>query len=126
MLKDHDPPTAVFSVNDGVAVGCIEELSKHGVEVPKDISIVGFDDGAIAKMVKPQLTTVRQPLYEMGQYAVDRLMFRIEESLSKDRDSKSIGSFDEDGVHSFAKPHMEIFPYEMVIRASTAPPYYSV
>lgn len=66
-----DPrPTAVFAFNDEVAAGLIGYAWEHGVCVPKELSVVGYDDGEPAKTVWPPLTTVRQPLDEMLKAAV--------------------------------------------------------
>lgn len=68
-----DPPTAVFASNDDMAAGVIAAAQRCGMRVPDDVSIVGFDDTAIASAMWPQLTTVRQPIAEMGYQAVDLL-----------------------------------------------------
>lgn len=70
-------PTAIFSSNDEMAVGIIEAAAAKGIAVPGDISLVGFDDNAIAKTCRPRLTTVRQPLEEMGETAAQLLAERI-------------------------------------------------
>ena len=70
-------PTAIFSSNDEMAVGIIEAAEARGIAVPGDISLVGFDDNAVAKTCRPRLTTVRQPLEEMGETAAQLLAERI-------------------------------------------------
>ncbi len=70
-------PDAIFAVNDAVAMGCMEVLAKAGYSIPKDISVTGFDDTLAARMTIPQLTTVAQPLRQMGMRAVDELLERI-------------------------------------------------
>ncbi len=62
-------PEAIIGGNDLVALGAIEALSEMGYRVPDDVSVVGFDDMFYSKYSKPSLTTVRQPIYEMGQEA---------------------------------------------------------
>lgn len=62
-------PEAIIGGNDLVALGAIEALSELGYRVPDDVSVVGFDDMFYSKYSKPSLTTVRQPIYEMGQEA---------------------------------------------------------
>jgi DNA-binding LacI/PurR family transcriptional regulator len=69
-------PDAVFGCNDAIALGCIEVLRARGLRVPEDISVVGFDNTLAARMVR--MTTVRQPLHDMGRRAVQLLMQRIE------------------------------------------------
>ena len=67
------PPTAVFASNDDMAAGVIAAAQRRGKRIPEDVSIVGFDDTAIASAMWPQLTTVRQPIAEMGYQAVNLL-----------------------------------------------------
>ncbi|MER6826224.1 substrate-binding domain-containing protein [Streptosporangium sp. NPDC000563] len=65
-----EAPTAIFTGCDEIALGVLEAARARGVRVPEDLSIVGFDDTQVAKMASPPLTTVRQPLREMGGVAV--------------------------------------------------------
>ncbi|THV36396.1 LacI family DNA-binding transcriptional regulator [Glycomyces buryatensis] len=69
LLRLADPPTAIFACNDGTAVGVYHAAAKLGVRIPEDLSVVGFDDLPKAKWTVPPLTTVRQPLKEMGTAA---------------------------------------------------------
>jgi len=64
------PPTAVFAACDAVAAGVVEAAREHGLRVPEDLSVVGFDDTELARYGAPPLTTVRQPLREMGAVAL--------------------------------------------------------
>ncbi len=66
-------PTAVFALNDNIAIGTIRAARDAGLSVPGDLSVVGFDDLEVAELVTPPLTTVRQPLAEMGRMAVSLL-----------------------------------------------------
>lgn len=68
---------SVFASNDMMAIGVIECLSKYGIRVPEDVAVVGFDDIRMAAWYKPLLTTVRQPVYKMGQYAIKLLVEQI-------------------------------------------------
>jgi DNA-binding LacI/PurR family transcriptional regulator len=70
--------TALFAFNDISALGAIRAIRERGLRVPEDVSVVGFDDIASAAYQNPGLTTVRQPLYEMGQRAADTLVARME------------------------------------------------
>ncbi|WP_245304172.1 LacI family DNA-binding transcriptional regulator [Hoeflea olei] len=70
-------PTAVFCQSDQMAFGFISELSRHGVSVPADVSVVGFDDIAIARRFIPALTTLRQPRERIGMTAARLLMEHV-------------------------------------------------
>jgi LacI family transcriptional regulator len=69
LLEAGAPFTAVFVSNDQMAAGLMQALLKANVRVPEDVSVVGYDDLFYAKYLRPQLTTVRQPLEEMGRAA---------------------------------------------------------
>jgi len=71
-------PTAVVAANDLVAIGVISTLKKHGHRVPADISIVGIDDIPMASLLDPPLTTVSQPIYEMGRQGMENILLRIQ------------------------------------------------
>jgi LacI family transcriptional regulator len=73
LLDLPEPPTAIFAFNDNIAIGAVQSARAHGLHVPDDLSIVGFDDVEHATIVTPALTTVRQPLAEMGRTAVSLL-----------------------------------------------------
>lgn len=77
LLKLRKPPTAVFASNDFTAVGLMAVLQERGLKIPDDISVVGFDDLPIASQLHPALTTVRQPIEEMGRAAVNTLLALI-------------------------------------------------
>ncbi len=74
LLSLPEPPTALFVSNDGMAFGAMEAARELGFRIPDDLSIIGFDDVPQAAHVHPPLTTVRQPLEEMGRSAVSLLM----------------------------------------------------
>ena len=93
-------PTAIFAADDDMAVGAIWAAAEAGVSVPGDISICGFDDTTIATQVWPPLTTVHQPVREMGKRATEELLLRV---LGK------------------GEARMVEVAYEMRMRASTAP-----
>lgn len=81
-------PSAIFCANDAIALGCMEAMSAVGLRVPDDISLCGFDDTLAARSVIPQLSTVRQPLREMGIRAVELLLEKINGSDVLDRKEK--------------------------------------
>jgi len=78
LLRNHHPFSAIFSFNDVSAIGAISALREAGFQVPRDVSVVGFDDVMFAATSHPPLTTVRQPLREMGQMAASTLLGLIQ------------------------------------------------
>ena len=94
--------TAIFAYNDLTAIGAIRALRGRGLGVPRDVSVVGFDDVALAAFADPPLTTVSQQTAAMGRWAVARLLDRL------------------DGRP--AVPETVVLPVHLEVRASTAPP----
>jgi LacI family transcriptional regulator len=76
LLSSADPPTAIFAASDQMAFGVYEAVRRRGLRVPDDVSVVGFDDLPEARWASPPLTTVRQPLSEMGMLAA-RTVLRL-------------------------------------------------
>ena len=74
LLNLPSPPTAILATADVVAFGAIDAIRERKLRIPEDISVVGYDDVPQASQVYPPLTTVRQPLYEMGRTAVKLLL----------------------------------------------------
>ena len=94
-LLDLRPrPTAVVCFNDKVAVGVMEAAAARGLRVPEDLSVTGFDDIDVSRATTPGLTTVRQPLQEMGRTAVTMLMRQLDghphEALSMELETRLI------------------------------------
>ncbi|MEP6811906.1 MAG: LacI family DNA-binding transcriptional regulator [Actinomycetota bacterium] len=79
LLSLPDPPTAIFGFNDNVAIAALHAAQRRGLSVPGELSIVGFDDTVLATIVTPQLTSVRQPLAEMGRMGVTLLSRILED-----------------------------------------------
>lgn len=79
LLDLEQPPTAIFASNDVSAFGTMEAVRTRGLRIPEDVSILGFDDTPQAAQVHPALTTVRQPLAEMGRTATQLLFTYINE-----------------------------------------------
>jgi len=79
LLTLPEPPTAIFASNDVMAFGVMEAVRDRGLRIPEDISIVGFDNIPQAEHVSPQLTTIEQPLADMGREATRRLLALIKE-----------------------------------------------
>jgi LacI family transcriptional regulator len=78
LMELAEPPTAIFAGSDGQALGAYAALHELGKRVPEDVSVVGFDDTLLAPLVTPSLTTVRQPLADMGRFAVRNLLRVLE------------------------------------------------
>lgn len=74
LLALSHPPTAVCCYNDMTALGAMRSIRLHGLRVPEDISVTGFDDLFVASYTDPPLTTVRQPMRRMGQLAMENLI----------------------------------------------------
>ncbi len=77
LLDLPDPPTAIFAGCDLQAMGVYSALRTRGISIPHEMSVIGFDDVQLASLVTPTLTTVRQPLVEMGQVATTMLLRQI-------------------------------------------------
>ena len=101
LLDLPEPPTAVFAGSDETALGVIEAARVRSLQIPRDLSVVGFDDTPVARLAAPPLTTVRQPLREMGAVAV-RTALRLAAGERVD------------------SHHVELAT-ELVVRQSTAP-----
>ncbi|GEM48603.1 LacI family DNA-binding transcriptional regulator [Deinococcus cellulosilyticus] len=101
LLTLPEPPTALFVSGDAMALGAIHMAQDLGMEVPRDLSVVGFDDLPIAAASRPGLTTVRQPLQQMGEVAVQMLV-----SLAEGQNPEVPGPF----------------PTELIQRESTTSP----
>jgi LacI family transcriptional regulator len=100
-LSLDDPPTAIFACNDQMAFGTVRTLRRRGLRVPDDISVIGFDDIAEASISYPPLTTIRQPLREMGRLAADYIC-RVIDGVEKGRLQMTLST-------------------ELIVRQSTAP-----
>ncbi|ADH90835.1 transcriptional regulator, LacI family [Ancylobacter novellus DSM 506] len=100
-LPPHERPTAVFLASDAMACGFIGEVQHHDVMVPRDVSVMGFDDIELVSHMTPALSTIRQPREALGRRAAQRLLDRI-------------GGDD--------RADDTILPVELVLRGSTAPP----
>lgn len=73
-LPDADRPTAIITLNDTQAIGALHAAREHGVDIGRDIAIVGFDDAPMSQYLFPALTTVRQPIHEAGKKCVEILV----------------------------------------------------
>ncbi|AOT72566.1 LacI family DNA-binding transcriptional regulator [Geosporobacter ferrireducens] len=78
LLKLEKPPTAIFAVSDILAIGAIKEIHEAKLRVPEDIAVIGFDNIEFANMSTPSLTTIAQPMYQIGCEATKMLLKRID------------------------------------------------
>lgn len=99
LASPDDRPTAIFASNDDMAAGVVSVAGRMGIDVPAELSVCGFDDTAIASIIWPNLTTVAQPIKQMGRKATELLLRRT----LPDR------------------PDIHTMDFEIIIRESTAP-----
>lgn len=99
LLSLPEPPTAILAVDDTVALGVLEAALKRGIRVPGDLAVAGFNDSPITSWTRPQLTTVRIPVYDLGAMAARMLVGLLH------------------GIPS--RPHQVILPSQIVVREST-------
>jgi DNA-binding LacI/PurR family transcriptional regulator len=92
MLAKGLPFTAIFAFNDLSAMGAIVALREAGLEVPGQVSVLGFDDVVGAATNNPPLTTVRQPLQEMGRAAATALLHRIRQTFTQEESPEPTNS----------------------------------
>ncbi|MEC5321507.1 ribose operon transcriptional repressor RbsR [Brenneria populi subsp. brevivirga] len=78
LLSLKEQPDAVFAGNDAMAVGVYHALYQVGLSVPTDMAVIGYDDIELARFMSPPLTTIHQPKDELGELAVDTLLYRLE------------------------------------------------
>lgn len=102
LLADAKPPTAIFCLNDEMAMGVLHTARRRNLRVPDDLSIIGVDDIRYSRYTNPPLTTVAQPMREMGEHAV-RVLLAI--------------------LNGGERPaELVRLPHTLVVRSSTAPP----
>jgi DNA-binding LacI/PurR family transcriptional regulator len=86
LLSMSEPPSAIFAANNLMMLGAIEAILDMGFKCPEEISLAGVDDFEGGSAIRPRLTTVSQPIEDMGTHAVDRLLHRIGEKSAARRD----------------------------------------
>ena len=102
LMSLPNPPTAVFSSNDEMALGAMRAANELGLSIPEDVSLVGFDAVPMSQFTTPSLTTVRQPMFDMGRQAAEMLLQQIDgKELSESR---------------------VVLPTELIVRESTGAP----
>ncbi|MNC49149.1 HTH-type transcriptional regulator DegA [compost metagenome] len=101
LLSDIERPTGLFCCNDIQAIGALQAAKELGLRVPEDVSIIGFDNTILASVTSPPLTTIAQPIEELGRHAVDILIEEL-----KDHNKQ---------------PQQKVLKPELVVRESTGP-----
>jgi LacI family transcriptional regulator len=107
LLSRKLTPTAIFASNDDMAAAVVSVAHRKGLDVPRDLSVVGFDDTSIATTIWPELTTIRQPITAMAEVALDLVMRAIRSNKKNSGESKPVD-------------HM--VTYSLVKRSSAAAP----
>jgi len=105
LLALHLPPSAIFASNDDMASAVVSVAHRRGLDVPRDLSVVGFDDTSASTMVWPELTTIHQPVAEMADTAIDILLREIRRPASSVRGTIN-----------------QVLSHQLVTRASVARP----
>jgi LacI family transcriptional regulator len=104
LLSLRHPPTAIFASNDDMASAAVSVAHRQGLDVPRELSVVGFDDTSAATMVWPELTTIHQPIASMADAAIDILLRAVRRK---------------DGSTRVVVNH--VVPHQLIIRDSVAP-----
>jgi DNA-binding LacI/PurR family transcriptional regulator len=113
LLSLNDPPTAIFSANDLMALGSIYAVQDAGLNVPEDMAVVGYDNRDFAQIVRPRITTVVMPVYEMGRIATQSLLEQIAEGREEAEEIKVRGELmvrDTCGADEVLKAREELNP----------------
>ncbi len=132
LLAADQPPTAAFVASDYIALGMLSAAETHGIRVPEDLSVVGFDDIRFSQYVRPRLTTIRSPVERLAQTGVELLFDRLADAEAGLR--ADVGAKAEAGARTEAGPRAEVaappaalartevLPVELIVRESAAPP----
>jgi LacI family transcriptional regulator len=105
LLSAQPAPTAIFASNDDMAAAVIAEAHRRGLDVPRDLTVVGFDDSLIASTIWPELTTIQQPIARMAAEAIDMLVAAVRAGTGTD-----------------VQPLQRLIPHALISRQSAAPP----
>jgi len=105
LLTLQPPPSAIFASNDDMASAVVSVAHRRGLEVPGDLSVVGFDDTSASTMVWPELTTIHQPVAEMADTAIDILLREVRRTASSGRGTVN-----------------HVLPHQLIMRASVSRP----
>jgi LacI family transcriptional regulator len=106
LLAATAPPTAIFASNDDMAAATVAAAHRRGLDVPRDLTVCGFDDSALATTIWPELTTIRQPIADMSREAVTVLVEEIRSRRSGEA----------------PKQRQALLDFDLIRRQSDAPP----
>ncbi|HEV2271391.1 MAG TPA: LacI family DNA-binding transcriptional regulator [Steroidobacteraceae bacterium] len=124
LLAAEPAPTAIFASNDDMAAAVIAEAHRRGLDVPRDLTVVGFDDTLIASTIWPELTTIQQPIARMAAEAIDMLVVAVRGGLTalkrrvpahEARTGTPAGKDGQDLLH-------RLIPHALIARESAAAP----
>lgn len=101
LLSSDNPPTAIFAINDMYAFGAYAGAHDLGVSIPDGLSVIGFDDIVLAEIINPPLTTIRQPIQQITRIAVERMVARVQGTLTGSVEHQTLSA-------------------DLIVRASTA------
>jgi len=114
-LSPEQRPTAIFSASDGMAYGVIAAAEQCGLRIPGDVALVGFDDFSASSLVRPELTTMKQPFHEMGRKGIELLLSLIESS--QDPAVPATHTPDQEKREIIAPTHIQL-ETKLIVRAS--------
>ncbi|HEX4713527.1 MAG TPA: substrate-binding domain-containing protein, partial [Ktedonobacteraceae bacterium] len=119
-------PEAIFVSNDQMAYGVLEIAEARGVRVPEELALVGFDDNILSTHMRPPLTTIRQPFFEMGSKAIEILLTMIDpDHRAAEAQRKGNALLGPDGTLGDAGTDQPVhiqLPTSLVVRASSGAP----
>ena len=131
-LPKEQRPTAIFASNDQMAYGVLAAAEEQDIQVPTDVALVGFDDISSSAHIRPALTTVRQPFYEMGQRGIQVLLSLLDTPVPpvgvKKRwvspSPSPLDAFSENAGNDAAQPIRVQFATHLVVRTSCGSPHH--
>jgi LacI family transcriptional regulator len=113
-LKREQWPDAIFAANDQMAYGVLEVAEQRGIRVPDEISVIGFDDNLLSSHVRPALTTVHQPFFDMGRIATKMLLSMIDPDHHTRPTQKNVPAYEAIGTATRVQ-----LPTSLAVRTSS-------
>ncbi len=123
-LPEQQRPTAIFAANDQMAYGVLAAAEEHDLQVPEDVALIGFDDITTSAHIRPPLTTVKQPFYEMGQRGIEVLLSLLDSprptlDANRNWNSRQFSPADRHSANGDAQPIRVQFATSLVVRTSS-------